>query len=157
MKMETKYRKDGEPCSHPGCISHHTHPCEGCGRKYAVGEYIPRKNTFLIDNDSTTGNNEDKFRTCKYCGMKNLGWKRVGTTRRLFEGEEVHECGIGRALANAKRAFEKFVSGKKQSDSIGGQMVGCESYRLLFTGFHESMVWEALEDLEKEIQDANKD
>jgi hypothetical protein len=24
--------KPGEPCSHPGCCSHITHPCEGCGR-----------------------------------------------------------------------------------------------------------------------------
>lgn len=21
-----------EPCSHPGCMSHVSHPCEGCGR-----------------------------------------------------------------------------------------------------------------------------
>jgi len=24
--------RDGEPCSHPGCLKHLTHPCEGCGR-----------------------------------------------------------------------------------------------------------------------------
>lgn len=24
--------KDGEPCGHPGCLNHVTHPCEGCGR-----------------------------------------------------------------------------------------------------------------------------
>jgi hypothetical protein len=24
--------RDGEPCAHPGCLSHVTHPCEGCGR-----------------------------------------------------------------------------------------------------------------------------
>lgn len=23
---------EGESCSHPGCLSHTTHPCEGCGR-----------------------------------------------------------------------------------------------------------------------------
>jgi hypothetical protein len=23
---------DSEPCSHPGCLNHVTHPCEGCGR-----------------------------------------------------------------------------------------------------------------------------
>lgn len=23
---------DGEPCGHPGCLHHTTHPCEGCGR-----------------------------------------------------------------------------------------------------------------------------
>lgn len=24
--------KDDEPCNHPGCLHHITHPCEGCGR-----------------------------------------------------------------------------------------------------------------------------
>lgn len=24
--------QEGEPCHHPGCLSHVTHPCEGCGR-----------------------------------------------------------------------------------------------------------------------------
>jgi hypothetical protein len=23
---------DGAPCGHPGCLSHISHPCEGCGR-----------------------------------------------------------------------------------------------------------------------------
>lgn len=27
-----KELKDGEPCDHPGCLNHVTHPCEGCGR-----------------------------------------------------------------------------------------------------------------------------
>lgn len=27
-----KIYADGEPCKHPGCLSHLTHPCEGCGR-----------------------------------------------------------------------------------------------------------------------------
>lgn len=29
--------KDGEPCDHPGCLSHVTHPCEGCGRTAGRG------------------------------------------------------------------------------------------------------------------------
>lgn len=24
--------RDGEPCKHPGCLAHVSHPCEGCGR-----------------------------------------------------------------------------------------------------------------------------
>ena len=36
-KAEERARKvaalrDGEPCGHPGCLSHVSHPCEGCGR-----------------------------------------------------------------------------------------------------------------------------
>lgn len=23
---------DGEPCEHPGCLAHISHPCDGCGR-----------------------------------------------------------------------------------------------------------------------------
>ena len=30
--------KDGEPCSHPGCSQHLSHPCEGCGRYLSRGE-----------------------------------------------------------------------------------------------------------------------
>lgn len=27
-----KALRDGEACSHPGCLAHLSHPCEGCGR-----------------------------------------------------------------------------------------------------------------------------
>jgi hypothetical protein len=30
------FLRDGEPCSHPGCLNHLSHPCEGCGR---IGRY----------------------------------------------------------------------------------------------------------------------
>ena len=30
--------KEGEPCGHPGCLSHISHPCEGCGRIGGEGE-----------------------------------------------------------------------------------------------------------------------
>lgn len=32
--------KDGEPCGHPGCLHHATHPCEGCGRVGGVTERV---------------------------------------------------------------------------------------------------------------------
>jgi len=32
--------KDGEPCRHPSCLSHISHPCEGCGR-IAGAEMLP--------------------------------------------------------------------------------------------------------------------
>ncbi len=31
-----KQLRDGEPCGHPGCLSHISHPCEGCGRTGGV-------------------------------------------------------------------------------------------------------------------------
>ena len=41
MDHSSRPLKDGEPCSHPGCSSHISHPCEGCGRIGARGEYDP--------------------------------------------------------------------------------------------------------------------
>lgn len=35
-----KIIKDGEPCSHRGCLSHRSHPCEGCGRIAGKGEVV---------------------------------------------------------------------------------------------------------------------
>ena len=36
-RPKIKY-KDGEPCKeHKACLSHRTHPCEGCGRVGARG------------------------------------------------------------------------------------------------------------------------
>ena len=32
IRFEPKYLEDGVQCSHPGCIAHVSHPCEGCGR-----------------------------------------------------------------------------------------------------------------------------
>ncbi len=31
---ELRRIRPGEPCSHPGCMSHKSHPCEGCGRQW---------------------------------------------------------------------------------------------------------------------------
>ncbi|MGE5807179.1 MAG: hypothetical protein ACM34M_15400 [Ignavibacteria bacterium] len=35
--------KDHEPCDHPGCLNHVSHPCEGCGRingvRQGMGKY----------------------------------------------------------------------------------------------------------------------
>lgn len=31
--------RDGDPCDHPGCLHHVTHPCEGCGR--VAGRSVP--------------------------------------------------------------------------------------------------------------------
>lgn len=36
-ELEPRRLRDGEPCSHRGCASHHSHPCEGCGRLGARG------------------------------------------------------------------------------------------------------------------------
>ena len=53
--METPYtskyftiRYDwGEPCKHPGCLKHITHPCEGCGRYAGQGKVLTMKPVFI--------------------------------------------------------------------------------------------------------------
>ena len=39
----------GEPCSHPGCLSHVSHPCEGCGR---VGGTITLEEALAIEAEN---------------------------------------------------------------------------------------------------------
>jgi hypothetical protein len=31
---------DGEPCDHPGCLSHISHPCEVCGRVGGIRQKV---------------------------------------------------------------------------------------------------------------------
>lgn len=38
--MDSKQLKDGVPCSHKGCLSHISHPCEGCGRVWGIDRSI---------------------------------------------------------------------------------------------------------------------
>ena len=35
--------KSGEPCTHKGCLSHITHPCEVCGRRGGEGKILKEK------------------------------------------------------------------------------------------------------------------
>jgi hypothetical protein len=39
--------RPGEPCKHPGCLSHISHPCEGCGR--IGGRPIGEENVSTIE------------------------------------------------------------------------------------------------------------
>lgn len=73
--------KDGEPCSHPGCLHHVTHPCEGCGRIAGraiknLGNPIVRRNLMEVENYSP------------YCG--NIS-KNCNNPRTRFNGEQF-EC-----------------------------------------------------------------
>lgn len=44
MGITTMALPDGVPCSHAGCLSHLSHPCEGCGRIGGVrSEKITRR------------------------------------------------------------------------------------------------------------------
>lgn len=45
---EARPLPDGVPCSHPGCLSHISHPCEGCGR---IGGRRPELPAVLVSPD----------------------------------------------------------------------------------------------------------
>lgn len=47
--------KDGEPCSHPGCLSHVSHPCEGCGRIGGYKRAMPPETIYLQCYDEHDG------------------------------------------------------------------------------------------------------
>lgn len=56
-----KQFKNGEPCKHPGCLNHVTHPCEGCGRTAgrSAKETFEKKlraliNSHSLENESNT-------------------------------------------------------------------------------------------------------
>jgi hypothetical protein len=36
---KARHLRDGEPCGHRACLSHVSHPCEGCGR--IAGALLP--------------------------------------------------------------------------------------------------------------------
>lgn len=44
--------RDGEPCGHPGCLNHISHPCKGCGRVGGVRSNATRVITkeIWVDN-----------------------------------------------------------------------------------------------------------
>ena len=70
--------KDGEPCGHPGCLHHSSHPCEGCGRVNGV-RIMDYQNKIL--------------RNKVYEALKILYWENLLTKEQreiMFE----HEQGI---------------------------------------------------------------
>lgn len=48
IPLEIEYY-DGQPCEHRGCMSHQSHPCEGCGRISAKGNIY--KSPYKIERE----------------------------------------------------------------------------------------------------------
>jgi hypothetical protein len=58
--------RDGEPCSHKGCLNHIFHPCEGCGRiagKSNESIYLILKNAYgdIVQPDFIHSFTEEDF------------------------------------------------------------------------------------------------
>lgn len=56
IKTTIKYN-NGQPCEHPGCLNHFTHPCEGCGR--VAGKIIKIDDFTEIELDYWVAKAED--------------------------------------------------------------------------------------------------
>jgi hypothetical protein len=63
--------RDGEPCGHPGCIHHVSHPCEGCGR-IAGKSVVTMPTKLTAENGAKAALMGEFFETlevdCPYCG-----------------------------------------------------------------------------------------
>lgn len=46
VRIEPRPLRPDQPCHHPGCLSHVSHPCEGCGR--IAGRSPDEKNTIIF-------------------------------------------------------------------------------------------------------------
>ena len=64
--LSDKIYNNGEPCDHAGCLSHVTHPCEGCGR--VAGRYL-KPESIPLDLIQTTTVKKGKvpFPQCPKC------------------------------------------------------------------------------------------
>lgn len=103
-----RFVKSGEPCDHPGCLSHATHRCEGCGRYQGIGDYDPETKPWYLP-----GSEFRKSQTCKTCGewMSPVGEDMVCTNvnceawrRRAIEEEKQRVGNLLKEQADAWKA-----------------------------------------------------
>jgi len=93
LKNLNKY-KDGEPCSHRGCLNHFTHPCEGCGRIAGMNQlkYRSKKNglTYIIVRHALDAT-DNKFvdNTIYFCESMPDQWFIRTTEEFMIKFEEI--------------------------------------------------------------------
>ena len=107
--------RDGQPCSHPGCLSHITHPCEGCGR---IGGHPVTIQEQVAQAVAARGYREgwtaEQFLTRQLL-------KLVEESGEASSWVQDDAAGFFQALAasfNAKRAFDSGVSYRMVRDFI---------------------------------------
>lgn len=69
--------EDDEPCGHPGCLKHISHPCEGCGRVGGV-----TRNLAIYNRKKVTVNTDPQRRCYDGCHFSS---EEVWTEWKLFE------------------------------------------------------------------------
>jgi hypothetical protein len=114
---------DGVPCDHPGCLSHVTHPCEGCGRiagRAALIREEPRKPLSDMPLSEMTA----KTPPFTWAGDPTLGYvifdNRAGRVPPLGPGDVCSMLARIEALLEHRRIFqcEKTVLRCKACDEL---------------------------------------
>lgn len=84
MRIETLHSphgrelRDGEPCSHPGCLRHISHPCEGCGRVGGRTEYTGHCKNCGAEQDDHYDGAQCPLGNGLYSSTKNFTWSGKG-------------------------------------------------------------------------------
>ena len=71
----------GEPCRHPGCLSHVSHPCEGCGR---VGGTITLEEALAIEAENKRLAEENARLKAELAALKA---RRCETCKHVYHSE----------------------------------------------------------------------
>ncbi len=110
---------DGEPCDHPGCLSHISHPCEGCGR---VGGRWPEDIPKARKSDPETSHEAAKSMTDEAASQRRqileyLQAHGPTTADGLDEGCNLRLTSAGRRLSEMKGLVKR--TGEKGTTRSG--------------------------------------
>lgn len=67
--------REGEPCSHRGCLNHISHPCEGCGRVGGQRTLEFALETYRYGFDVTYDGDKNKILYGTYCNRCGKGFE----------------------------------------------------------------------------------
>lgn len=86
--------RDGVPCGHPGCLSHISHPCEGCGRVggRSTDDWVAHKAVEDGANVGAAGSPVEEAPSCpecfKYLVAKKGKWRCATVGCAMFDMEQ---------------------------------------------------------------------
>jgi hypothetical protein len=90
---------DGVLCKHPGCLSHLTHPCEGCGRIGGISRVNEEEPMKIIVHTDELINDLSRIADLKLSKTTRLILHTnqeiiPGSTYVLIDGEEVYPSAL---------------------------------------------------------------
>ena len=105
----TRVLKPGEPCDHPGCLSHVSHPCESCGRIAGQGNYT-LKHPWVVEPavDVKTDIYRQVKRQCTKSGCTRVAryYGPLGGYGKLCDQHANEKCEKQRAARKRRKELE---------------------------------------------------